>query len=271
MWPQGTATSARHEASAATQRVSVGVRSPHACSAHTSTLSPSASPLPSASASASRAAGARRGVLIATVASSPVAAASEQAERAERAPVQPVHYAVHSHRDGPPQYGPVALLALGGSRSLNTSLAGRGRLPGGEWPAHASQGVAVSRGVAVPTLAVTAHNRPHNTSAPAATLTTHAMAAPLERPLARPRDRPRADNASSRPGTAGSGGGVGGRSVGRDRSGGEREETPSAMPAAPAPMTIAGAAAGAFFLAVVLCGVCAAKRFLKPKARTYER
>ena len=25
------------------------------------------------------------------------------------------------------------------------------------------------------------------------------------------------------------------------------------------------------FLAVVLCGVCAARRFLKPKARTYER
>ena len=236
--------------------------------------SPSASPSPSpsASASASRAAGAWRGVLIAAATSPPVAAASEQAERGSAQPVQPVHYAVHSHRDGPPQYGPVALLALEGSRSLNTSRAGGGPLPGGEQPAHASQAVAVSHGVTGPTLAVTAHNRPHNTTAPAATLTTHAMAAPLERPLARPMGRPPANNASSRPETAGSGGGGGGRSVGRDRSGGERDESPPAMTvAAPAPMTIAGAAAGAFFLAVVLCGVCAARRFLKPKARTYER
>ena len=229
--------------------------------------SPSPSPLASASASASRAAGTRRGVLIATVVASPVAAASEQAEQAERAPVQPVHYAVHSHRDGPPQYGSVALLALEGTRSLNTSLAGGGHLPGVERPAHVSQGVAVSHGVTVPTLAVTAHNRPHNTTAPAATLATLAMAVPLARPI----DRPRADNASSRLGTVDSGGGGGGRSVGRDRSGGERDESPSAVTAAPAPMTIAGAAAGAFFLAVVLCGVCAARRFLKPKARTYER
>ena len=45
------------------------------------------------------------------------------------------------------------------------------------------------------------------------------------------------------------------------------------MTEAPAPVTMAGAATGVLcsFLAVVLCGVCAARRFLKPKARTYER
>ena len=44
------------------------------------------------------------------------------------------------------------------------------------------------------------------------------------------------------------------------------------MTEAPAPVTRAAAATGVLcFLAVVLCGVCAARRFLKPKARTYER
>ena len=45
------------------------------------------------------------------------------------------------------------------------------------------------------------------------------------------------------------------------------------MTEVPAPVTIAGAATGVLcsFLAVVLCGVCAARRFLKPKARTYMR
>ena len=105
-------------------------------------------------------------------------------------------------------------------------------------------------GLKAPTLAVAAAN-----------VTTLIAVPPLYGPLS----RSRVDNPSRQQEAAGSGGG-GRRSANKPTL--EQSESGATKVLVPVSPTIAGAAAAALFLAVVLCGVCAAGRLLREKPRT---